>query len=135
MKIRNGVKKISGMVLSAVLCLSLAACGSGSTAGTSVAASAAQPAAKTTAAAASSAAATAKAPATTAAALSRGAAASAPGDTITVTDHEGNQVKVPKKIERIAVCDIYPLPSVLCVFFDSAKKIVGMSFLLCLFVL
>jgi iron complex transport system substrate-binding protein len=128
MKIRNGVKKISGMVLSAVLCLSLAACGSGSTAGTSRAASAAQTAAKTTAAAAvSSAAATTKAPATTAAASSKAAAASAQGDTITVTDHEGNQVKVPKKIERIVVCDIYPLPSVLCVFFDSAKKIVGMA--------
>ena len=48
-------------------------------------------------------------------------------DTITITDHNGNTVKVPKHIERIVVCDIYPLPSVLAVFFDSAKKIVGMA--------
>ena len=43
-----------------------------------------------------------------------------------MTDHADRQVEVPKKIERIAVCDIFPLPSVLAVFFDSADKIVGM---------
>ena len=43
----------------------------------------------------------------------------------TVTDHRGNTVTVPTKIDRIAVCDIYPLPSVLAVFFDSADRIVG----------
>ena len=47
--------------------------------------------------------------------------------TITVTDHEGNVVEVPQNVERIVVCDIYPLPSVLAVFFDSAEKIVGMA--------
>ena len=47
-------------------------------------------------------------------------------DTITVTDHLGNMVTVPKNIERIAVGKIYPLPSVLAVFFDSAEKIIGM---------
>lgn len=47
-------------------------------------------------------------------------------DTITITDHVGRQVDVPTDIQRIAVCDIYPLPSVLAVFFDSADKIVGM---------
>ncbi len=47
--------------------------------------------------------------------------------TITVVDHAGNKVKVPKDIKRIAVCEIYPLPSVLSVFFDSANKIVAMS--------
>ena len=47
-------------------------------------------------------------------------------DTITITDHADRQVEVPKDIQRIAVCDIYPLPSVLAVFFDSADKIVGM---------
>ena len=46
--------------------------------------------------------------------------------TVTVTDHGDNQVEVPAEINRIAVCDIYPLPSVLAVFFDSADKIVGM---------
>jgi len=48
-------------------------------------------------------------------------------DTITVTDHNGNEVTLPAKIERIAVCDLFPLPSVLTVFFDSAEKIVGMA--------
>ena len=47
-------------------------------------------------------------------------------ETITVTDHADKQVEVPADIQRIAVCDIYPLPSVLAVFFDSADKIVGM---------
>jgi len=51
---------------------------------------------------------------------------SASSDTITITDHADRQVEVPKDIQRIAVCDIYPLPSVLAVFFDSADKIVGM---------
>ncbi len=49
------------------------------------------------------------------------------GDTITVVDHLDRTVEVPAKIERIAVCDIYPLPSVLSIFFDSAEKIVGMA--------
>ncbi len=44
-----------------------------------------------------------------------------------VTDHNGNQVEVKNKIDRIVVCDIFPLPSVLTVFFDSAEKIVGMN--------
>ena len=48
------------------------------------------------------------------------------GKTVTVTDHLDKEVKVPEKIERIAVCDIYPLPSVLTVFFGSADRIVGM---------
>ena len=47
-------------------------------------------------------------------------------ETITVTDHADRQVEVPADIQKIAVCDIYPLPSVLAVFFDSADKIVGM---------
>ena len=53
------------------------------------------------------------------------AASSTSGDTITITDHNGNQVEVPKKIDRIVICDIYPLPSVMTVFFDSAEKLVG----------
>lgn len=44
-----------------------------------------------------------------------------------VTDHNGNQVEVKNQIDRIVVCDILPLPSVLTVFFDSGKKIVGMN--------
>lgn len=47
-------------------------------------------------------------------------------ETITITDHNGNVVDVPENIERIAVGNILPMPSVLAVFFDSAEKIVGM---------
>lgn len=45
---------------------------------------------------------------------------------ITVKDDNGYTVRLPSSVKRIAVCDIYPLPSVLAVFFDSADKIVGM---------
>lgn len=49
------------------------------------------------------------------------------GATRTIVDQDGFEVVLPEKIERIVVCDILPLPSVLAVFFDSADKIVGMS--------
>ena len=55
------------------------------------------------------------------------AAAESDGETITVTDHLGNVVEVPKEIDRIVVGNIYPLPSVLTIFFDSGEKIVGMA--------
>ena len=51
---------------------------------------------------------------------------SAAADTITLTDHADKQVEVPAEINKIVVCDIFPIPSVLAVFFDSAEKIVGM---------
>ena len=44
-----------------------------------------------------------------------------------VVDHAGNEVEVPNIINRIVVADIYPMASVLTVFFDSAEKIVGMA--------
>ncbi len=44
-----------------------------------------------------------------------------------VVDHLGYEVEVPYEINRIAVGNILPIPSVLAVFFDSAEKIVGMS--------
>ncbi|MCR5727339.1 MAG: ABC transporter substrate-binding protein [Lachnospiraceae bacterium] len=50
-----------------------------------------------------------------------------PNGTHTVTDHAGNQVEVPNTINHIVVADIYPMASVLAVFFDSAEKIVGMA--------
>ena len=49
------------------------------------------------------------------------------GDTITITDHNGDSVTLPAQINRIVVCDILPLPSVLSVLFDSAEKLVGIS--------
>lgn len=48
-------------------------------------------------------------------------------DTHVIVDHDGVEVELPYQVERIVVCDILPLPSVLSVFFDSADKIVGMS--------
>ena len=60
--------------------------------------------------------------------LLAGCAPAAPVEhTRTVIDHNGVEVTIPEKVERIVVCDILPLPSVLAVFFDSAEKIVGMS--------
>ena len=47
--------------------------------------------------------------------------------THTIVDHLGYEVEVPYEINRIAVGNILPLPSVLTVFFDSAEKIVGIS--------
>ena len=55
-----------------------------------------------------------------------GASGSFAVQTRTITDHLDNTVEVPVEINRIAVCDILPLPSVLSVFFDSAEKIVAM---------
>lgn len=48
-------------------------------------------------------------------------------ETHIVVDHGGNKVEVPNKIERIVVTDIFPVPAVLCVFFNSADKIVGIA--------
>lgn len=48
-------------------------------------------------------------------------------DTITIVDHGNNTVTVPHDIKRVVVCDIFPLPSVLTVFFDSADKLVGIA--------
>lgn len=45
---------------------------------------------------------------------------------ITVVDHLGNEVAIPKNIDRIVIGSIYPMASVLSIFFDSAEKIVGM---------
>lgn len=46
---------------------------------------------------------------------------------LTITDHAGNEVTLKKNVERVVVCDILPLPSVLSVFFDSAEKLVGIA--------
>ena len=56
-----------------------------------------------------------------------GSAPAAQENSRTITDQAGFTVALPEKVERIVVCDILPLPSVLSVFFDSADKIVGMS--------
>ena len=48
-------------------------------------------------------------------------------NTHVVIDHSGNAVEVPNEISRVVVTDIYPIVSVLSIFFDSAEKIVGMA--------
>ena len=93
------MKKLISLLLAAVLALSLAACGG---------APAPETAAPTETAGET-------APETTAAPT-----------THTVVDHLDNAVEVPYEVNRIVVCEIYPLPSALTVFFDSAEKIVGM---------
>ena len=93
------MKKLICLLLAAVLALSLAACGG------------------------------APAPETTAPTETAGETApetTAASTTHTVVDHLDNAVEVPYEVNRIVVCDIYPLPSALTVFFDSAEKIVGM---------
>lgn len=68
-------------------------------------------------------------PAETAAEPSESAEPSEPAqaadDTITVVDHTGEEVTVPREINRIATLSIYPLPSVITMFLGSADKIVG----------
>ncbi len=46
-------------------------------------------------------------------------------DTIVIVDHDGREVEVPRNIERIAVAGIFPMPSVLTLFFNSAEKLVA----------
>lgn len=48
-------------------------------------------------------------------------------ETRVITDHAGNEVVLPEKIERIAVTDTLPLPSVLSLYLGSAEKLVGIS--------
>jgi iron complex transport system substrate-binding protein len=45
----------------------------------------------------------------------------------TVTDHAGDVVELPEKINRIAFASIWPLPSVYCLFEGSSEKLVGMG--------
>ena len=44
-----------------------------------------------------------------------------------VVDHNGFEIEVPDQIDKVVVCDILPLASVLTVFFDSGEQMVGMS--------
>lgn len=96
-------KRFLSLSLACMLALSLAACGA------------------TNAGASSSASAAASSSPQSKAALSQPLS-----DTITVVDHLDNTVTLPRDIQRIVVCDPFPLPSVLTILFDSAEKIVGM---------
>lgn len=46
-------------------------------------------------------------------------------ETITITDHAGNEVTLPKKINRIVTASIYPFASVVTMYLGSAEKLVG----------
>ncbi|MDY2792325.1 MAG: ABC transporter substrate-binding protein [Eubacteriales bacterium] len=46
-------------------------------------------------------------------------------DTITITDHAGNEVTLPKEINRIVTTSIYPFASVVTMYLGSAEKLVG----------
>lgn len=96
------MKKILSIVLAMAMCISLFACAKSSSPATAPNESVAE---------------------------SQEVKAEAPkaGDTHLVIDHGGNQVQVPNKIERIVVTDIFPIPAVLSVFFNSADKIVGIA--------
>ena len=106
------MKKLLAVILAMTLTLSLAACGSKETTN--------EPTNKTDVT-----------PAETSTDKVTEAVTSAPttdpNGTHIVTDHAGNQVEVPNTVNRIVVADIYPMASVLTVFFDSGEKIVGMA--------
>ncbi len=109
-KLRRNVKFVA-IVLSVLMMVSVLAGCSGT----------AQPAESSAAASGSQA----------AAATSAEASASAPepqettSATITVTDHNGSQVVLPREINRVVVTSIYPMPAALSMFLGSADKLVG----------
>ena len=49
--------------------------------------------------------------------------APASDESVMVVDHLGKSVTLPKRIERVAVCDVFPLPALLSVFFGSAERL------------
>jgi iron complex transport system substrate-binding protein len=117
---KNAFMKIISLILISVLILAMTGC---STSGSSSAASSSSSKASSSASEESA----VSSSSSSAAASSSSSSSSSASGTHTITDHAGNTVEVPNTINRIVVCDIYPLPSVLSVFFDSAEKIVGMA--------
>lgn len=47
------------------------------------------------------------------------------GETKIITDHAGNQVEIPTEINSIILGSVYPIASVLTVYLGSAEKIKG----------
>ncbi len=47
------------------------------------------------------------------------------GETLTIVDHAGNTVTLPKEINRIVTTSIYPFASVVTMYLGSAEKLVG----------
>ena len=44
-----------------------------------------------------------------------------------ITDHAGNQVEIPRQVNRVVVTDIFPIPSIITVLLGSGEKVVGMN--------
>ena len=110
-------KRLFCAALAAAMVMGLTACGSGST---TTAAAESTTGSETTKAAESKA-------DTTAAPTEATEASQSESKTHTVIDHAGNEVEVPNEINRVVVADIYPMASVLTVFFGSADKLVGIA--------
>lgn len=49
------------------------------------------------------------------------------GETVTVVDHNGDEVVLPNEINRVVSTSMYPLPSVFTMFLGSAEKLVGID--------
>lgn len=49
------------------------------------------------------------------------------GETRTIVDHNGNEVVLPKEINRIVIGGLTPLPSVYCMVMGSTDKLVGID--------
>ncbi len=49
------------------------------------------------------------------------------GETITVIDHNGDEVVLPREINRVVSTSMYPLPSVFSFYLGSAEKLVGID--------
>lgn len=45
--------------------------------------------------------------------------------TRTIVDQAGNEVTIPRTINRVAITSVTPLPSIFCLFMGSADKLVG----------
>lgn len=63
----------------------------------------------------------------TTASVSASASASAIPAEVTITDHADRTVTVPTDPKKVAILDIYPLPSLLTVYLNSADSIVAME--------
>ena len=46
-------------------------------------------------------------------------------ETRVIVDHTGAEVTIPAELDRIVISSIFPLPSVYCLFRNSAEDIVG----------
>lgn len=48
-------------------------------------------------------------------------------ENITLIDHDNKEVTIPKKLDRIVVADLNPMPALLSLFLGDSSSIVGMN--------